>query len=118
MVSAPQAKETTPVPTRAGHRLGDLGKTSVGLAIPGKAVLHHHHPLQGAVPLSDQDCARPQGDAVARRGIARDEGRGDAPILIAAATITGAIRLPNSASRCLADIAERGDLDALGQDTR
>src|SRR5258708_26573710 len=32
-----------------------LGEAVISLAIPGKAVGHHHHPLRPSVPLPDQD---------------------------------------------------------------
>jgi hypothetical protein len=41
---------------RSGDGEGDLGKAIISLAVPGKAVGHHHHPLRLPIPLPDQDC--------------------------------------------------------------
>jgi len=35
----------------------DFGETVIGLAIPGKAVGHHHHPLRLSIPFPDQNRA-------------------------------------------------------------
>src|SRR3984893_4522465 len=53
----PEAKKARTVPLGAGDRKGDLGKAVVSLAIPGKAVSHHHHPLRPSIPLPDQNRA-------------------------------------------------------------
>src|SRR5664280_2630961 len=53
------AKATLEAPGARGRK-GDLGETVIGLAIPRKAIGHHHHPLRLAVPLPDQNCSRSQ----------------------------------------------------------
>ena len=50
----PEAKEARAVPFGAGDGEGDLGEAVIGLAVPGKAVGHHHHPLRLPIPLPDQ----------------------------------------------------------------
>src|SRR6266481_5547988 len=39
---------------RACDSEGDLGQAVIGLAVPGKSVSHHHHPLRLSIPLPDQ----------------------------------------------------------------
>ena len=51
----PEAKEARTVPLGASDGEGHLGEAVISLAIPGKAVGHHHHPLRLSVPLPDQD---------------------------------------------------------------
>src|SRR2546429_4125085 len=53
----PKAEEARTVPLGASDGEGDLGEAVVSLAIPGKAVSHHHHPLRASIPLPDQDRA-------------------------------------------------------------
>src|SRR6267154_5414086 len=55
--SIPEAEEARTVPLGACDGEGDLGEAVIGLAIPGKAVSHHHHPLRLSMPLPDQDRA-------------------------------------------------------------
>src|SRR5258708_25803523 len=55
--SIPEAEEARTVPLGAGDGEGDLGEAVIGLAIPGKAVSHHHHPLRLSIPLPDQNRA-------------------------------------------------------------
>src|SRR5258708_12296805 len=55
--SIPEAEEARTVPLGACDGEGDLGKAVIGLAIPGKAVSHHHHPLRLSIPLPDQNRA-------------------------------------------------------------
>ena len=66
------------VPVRSGHRLGDLGQAAEGLAIPGEAFLEDHDPLELAIPLSHQQRAGLQADAVSGLRRAPVEGNGDA----------------------------------------
>ena len=56
----PQAEEFRPVPAGAGDREGDLGQAGIGLAVPGKAVGQHRHPLHLPVPFAAQHGARLQ----------------------------------------------------------
>src|SRR5260370_13940824 len=51
----PEAKEARTVPLGASDGEGHLGEAVISLAIPGKAVGHHYHPLRLSVPLTDQD---------------------------------------------------------------
>src|SRR5258706_4661402 len=51
----PEAKEARSIPFGAGDREGDLRQTVIGLAVPGKAVGHDHHPLR---PASIARCGR------------------------------------------------------------
>src|SRR5258707_11482230 len=55
--SIPEAEEARTVPLGACDGEGDLGEAVISLAIPGKAVSHHHHPLRLTIPLPDQDRA-------------------------------------------------------------
>src|SRR5258708_18302692 len=55
----PKAEEARTVPPGACDSKGDLGEAVIGLAVPGKAVGHHHHPLRLSIPLPDQDCPAP-----------------------------------------------------------
>src|SRR5258708_8344978 len=52
----PKAEEARTVPLGACDSKGDLGEAVIGLAVPGKAGGHHHHPLRLSIPLPDQDC--------------------------------------------------------------
>src|ERR1700682_2457048 len=49
-----ETKEARTVPPGAGDREGDLGEAVIRLAVPGKAVGHHHHPLRLSIPLPHQ----------------------------------------------------------------
>src|SRR5258705_5182430 len=53
----PEAKEARTVPLGARDRKSDFGETVIGLAVPGKAVGHHHHPLRLSIPFPDQNRA-------------------------------------------------------------
>src|SRR6476646_7002361 len=46
----PEAKEARTVPLGASDGEGHLGEAVISLAIPGKAVGHHHHPLRPPSP--------------------------------------------------------------------
>jgi len=46
----------------------------IGLAIPGKAVSHHHYPLRSTIPIADKYCARRK--LVSSLLIKADETRG------------------------------------------
>src|SRR5258705_479786 len=54
----PETKEPRTVPLCAGDGEGYLGKAVISLAVPGKAVGHHHHPLRLSIPLPHQNRAR------------------------------------------------------------
>jgi hypothetical protein len=56
----PHAEEARTVPLRTSNRKGDLGEAIIGLAIPGKSIGHHHHPLGTSVPRSHQHSSRGQ----------------------------------------------------------
>src|SRR6266699_2847742 len=53
----PEAKEARTVPLGACDGEGDFGEAVISLAIPGKAVGHHHHSLRLSIPLPDQNRA-------------------------------------------------------------
>src|SRR6266403_5433794 len=53
----PEAEEARTVPLGACDGEGDLGEAVIGLAVPGNAVSHHHHPLRPSIPLPDQNRA-------------------------------------------------------------
>src|SRR5258708_13275552 len=53
--SIPEAEEARTVPLGACDGEGDLGEAVISLAIPGKTVSHHHHPLRFPIPLPDQN---------------------------------------------------------------
>src|SRR6266853_6546859 len=55
--SIPEAEEARTVPLGACDGEGDLGQAVIGLAVPGKSVSHHHHPLRLSIPLPDQNRA-------------------------------------------------------------
>src|SRR6267142_3530384 len=55
--SIPEAEEARTVPLGACDGEGDLGEAVVSLAIPGKAVGHHHHALRSSIPFPDQNRA-------------------------------------------------------------
>src|SRR5258707_4826941 len=50
----PEAKEPRTVPLGASDGERHLGEAVISLAIPGKAVGHHHHPLRLPDPLANQ----------------------------------------------------------------
>ena len=108
----PHAEEAMAVPARAGHRLGDLRQAAIGLAVPGKTVLQHHHPLQRAVPFANQQRARFQIDAVLCRGLARREGAVNG--FNAVATLGS----PKHPKRRFVEIAKRCSLQTLGENPR
>ena len=47
--SLAEPEEAMTVPVGSGHRLGDLRQAAKGLAIPRKAVLEDHDPLELAI---------------------------------------------------------------------
>src|SRR5258707_1134701 len=49
-----ETKEARTVPLGASDGKGDLGEAVIGLAVPGKTVGHHHHPLRLSIPLPHQ----------------------------------------------------------------
>src|SRR6266436_6092028 len=49
-----ETKEARTVPLGASDGEGDLGEAVVGLAVPGKTLGHHHHPLRLSIPLPHQ----------------------------------------------------------------
>src|SRR5258707_3946649 len=53
--SIPEAEEARTVPLGACDGEGDLGEAVIGLAVPGKAVSHHHHSLRLSIPFPDQN---------------------------------------------------------------
>src|ERR1700680_2116693 len=53
----PEAEEARTVPLGACDGAGDFGEAVISLAVPGKAVSHHHHPLRLSIPLPDQNSA-------------------------------------------------------------
>src|ERR1700730_3857651 len=53
----PEAKKARAVPLGASDGEGDFGEAVVSLAVPGKAVGHHHHPLRPSIPLPNQNRA-------------------------------------------------------------
>src|SRR6266481_8634794 len=55
--SIPEAEEARTVPLGACDGEGDLGEGVISLAVPGKAVGHHHHPLRPSIPFPDQNRA-------------------------------------------------------------
>src|SRR5208337_4818805 len=63
-----QPEEAMAVPACAGDRLGDRGQASIGIAVPGIAVLENGHPFQFAAPFPSKHCPRPEVDAIARGG--------------------------------------------------
>jgi hypothetical protein len=64
------------VPVGSGHRLGDLGQTAEGLAVPGEALLEDHDPLEPAIPFSHEEATGLQADAVPCLGRATLETSG------------------------------------------
>jgi hypothetical protein len=58
MLFIPKAKEARTIPFGACDSEGDLGQAVISLAVPGKAVSHHHHALRLTIPLPDQDRPR------------------------------------------------------------
>ena len=104
-LAPPKAEEAMTVPVRSGHRLGDLGQVAEGLAIPGEAVVQDHDPLELAIPLSHQQRAGLQAEAVS--GLRRPTVEG-----------SGALVLPIGAKHPLnrpVDTAEGFGLQAIGQ---
>src|SRR5258705_11264735 len=55
--SMPEAEKARAVPLGARDGEGDLGEADISLAVPGKAVSHHHHPLRLSIPLPDKNRA-------------------------------------------------------------
>src|ERR1700704_5069034 len=49
-----QPKEARTVPPGTGDSKRDFGEAVISLAVPGKAVGHHHYPLRLPIPLPDQ----------------------------------------------------------------
>ena len=93
------------VPSGPGHRLGDLGQAAEGLAIPGEAFLEDHDPLEPSIPLSHQQRASLQANAVSRLRRAAVEGSGNIIVL------SGAKDPPDR----FVETAERIGLHAIGQ---
>jgi hypothetical protein len=104
-LSLPKPEEAVTVPVRSGHRLGDLGQTAEGLAIPGEALLQDHEPLEPAIPLLRQQRAGLQADAVSRLRRAPVEGNDGISLLV------GAKHPPKQ----LVEIAEGMGLQSIGQ---
>ena len=59
-LACPAGRRTGPVPAGAGDGEGDLRQARIGLAVPGKAIGQHRHPMHLAVPFAAQHGARPQ----------------------------------------------------------
>ena len=55
-----QAEEFRSIPTRPRDREGNLGQAWIGVAIPGKAIGKHCHPLHLPVPFAGEDGAGPE----------------------------------------------------------
>src|SRR5260370_13189627 len=55
MFSKTEAEEARAVPLGACNCERDLGEAVIGLAVPGKTVRHHHHPLRLSIPLPHQN---------------------------------------------------------------
>src|SRR5258705_1241356 len=105
----PEAKEARTVPLGASDGEGHLGEAVISLAIPGKAVGHHYHPLRLAIPLPDQDCS----------------GRKFGPLLIEADQrrrhcCTGFPRIGTikQLSRLVVEVSEAICLDPIGDDRK
>jgi hypothetical protein len=103
----PKPKKAGATPFGSGDREGDLGQAVVGLAIPGKAVSHHHHPLRLSIPLPDQD--RP--------------GRKLGPLLVEAGQPGGHCRFGflrrrpiENLTGCVVEIAKAIGLEPIGDD--
>src|SRR5712672_295286 len=101
----PEAKEARTVPLGASDGEGHLGEAVISLAIPGKAVGHHHHPLRLSVPLPDKDRT----------------GSKLGPLLVKAGQAGGHCRSSLSRVRafqylpgCVIEIAIAIDLDSIG----
>src|SRR3984957_8844372 len=68
-----QAEKAMPVRTCASYGLCDLGQAAKGLAVPGEALVQHHHPFQFAFPLADEQRAWIEARPVPRPRLARLE---------------------------------------------
>jgi hypothetical protein len=69
-----QAEKAMTVPACAGYGLSDLRKAPKGSAIPGEALVEHHHPFQFALPLTHQRRPWVEVNPVARPRPALPEG--------------------------------------------
>src|SRR6266403_3401160 len=105
----PEAKEARSIPSGAGDREGDLRQTVIGLAVPGKAVGHDHHPLRPSIPLPDENRA----------------GSKLGPLLVEAGQSGGHCRsvflrnrLIQHLPSCVIEIAEAIGLDPIGDDRK
>src|SRR6516165_780863 len=56
----PQPEEPWSVPACTRDRQGELRKTWVGLAVPGKTISKHRHPVHLSVPFAAQHGAGPK----------------------------------------------------------
>src|SRR6266436_6226066 len=107
--SIPEAEEARTVPLGACDGEGDLGEAVVGLAVPGKAVSHHHHPLRALIPLPDQNRAGTKlGSLLVKVG--KTDG-GCWPRFLCNRSVQ---HLP----RLVSEIAKAIGLDAIGDDRK
>ena len=105
----PQTEETMTVPACAGHRLGDLRKAAIGRPVPGEALFKNHHPLWSAVPFANEQRAWLKADPIACRWPPRLERTA------VGSPVTFAIGQTKAPQRRLVEIAERCDLQAIGE---
>jgi hypothetical protein len=96
------------VPTRAGDRLGDLGKAAKGAAVPGEARVEHHHPFQLALPLADEQRSGVETNPVLSSRLALLERTAGKIDLVP-------LRSANRTHSRLVEIAERDGLKPIGQ---
>jgi hypothetical protein len=54
----PKTKKAGAIPRRTSDRASDLGQAIVSLAIPDKALIHHHHPMAASFPIAHENGAR------------------------------------------------------------
>src|SRR5258707_8545527 len=107
--SIPEAEEARTVPLGACDGEGDLGEAVIGLAVPGKAVSHHHHPLRLSIPFPDQNRAgRKLGSFLVEAGQTGGHCR---PCLLRNRSIEHLLG-------CVVEIAKAVRLEAIGDDRK
>src|SRR6266852_4705062 len=107
--SIPEAEEARTVPLGACDGEGDLGEAVKSLAIPGKAVSHHHHPLRLSIPFPHQNRAGTKLCSLLVK--ARETGRRYRPSFFRNRSVQDLLRL-------VIEIAKAISLDSIGDDRK
>src|SRR5258708_663060 len=105
----PEAEEARTVPLGACDGEGNFGEAVISLAIPGKAVGHHHHPLRLSIPLPHQHCTGREFSSLAVK--AGETGGRYRPSFFRNRSVQHLLRL-------VIEIAKAISLDSIGDDRK